>query len=147
MIFVQSLLLKVALDNRPPIGIRGGLEHAPFSAHSHEGFISQILSGKRPYQFWQWPTSRPYVVGFFSTSAGFNVLIAPLGYTDTTSSFFTSPFASPPSTSSYESLRYPHHQRTLPSSAMSVSPLKPPFLSRKYSKIIKLDHAKDSDCR
>ena len=147
MILVQSILLKVALDNRPPTGMRAGLQHMPFSAYSHEGFIQQILSGKRPYQFWQWPTSGPYVVGFFSTSATFNVLIAPLGYADTTSSFFTSSYASPPSTSSYESLRFPNHRRILPSSAMSVSPLKPPFLSHKYSRIIKLDHVKGSDCR
>jgi hypothetical protein len=61
MIFVQMILLKVALDNRAPIGMRAGLEHAPFSAHSREGVLQQILSGKRLYQFWQWPTSRPYV--------------------------------------------------------------------------------------
>jgi solute carrier family 66, member 2 len=60
MILVQSILLKVALDNRPPSGTRHGLEHAPFSAYSREGIIQQLLSGKRPYQFWQWPTSRPY---------------------------------------------------------------------------------------
>ncbi len=61
MIFVQTILLKVALDNRPPSGMRDGLEHAPFSAYNREGIIQQILLGKRPYQFWQWPTPRPYV--------------------------------------------------------------------------------------
>lgn len=60
MIVVQSILLKVALDNRPPSGMRDGLEHAPFSGYNHEGILRQILSGKRPYQFWQWPSARPY---------------------------------------------------------------------------------------
>lgn len=61
MILVQSILLKVALDNRPASGMREGLEHAPFSAYNQEGILHQLLSGKRPYQFWQWPTARPYV--------------------------------------------------------------------------------------
>lgn len=78
MIFVQAILLKVALDNRPPIGMRAGLEHAPFSAYSREGVIQQILSGKRPYQFWQWPTSRPYVSDMFIISTDGNMLIVQL---------------------------------------------------------------------
>ena len=59
MIVVQSILLKVSLDNRPPPGARGGLQHAPFSAHNEEGLLQQLLAGKRPYQFWQWPSKRP----------------------------------------------------------------------------------------
>lgn len=76
MILVQSMLLKVALDNRPPSGIRNGLEHAPFSAYSHEGVIQQFLSGKRPYQFWQWPTPRPYVLHCLSYPPDSNVMVA-----------------------------------------------------------------------
>jgi hypothetical protein len=78
MILVQIVLLKVALDNRPPSGMRDGLEHAPFSAYSREGIVQQILSGKRPYQFWQWPTPRPYVSDIFSAWAKRVRLIVPL---------------------------------------------------------------------
>ena len=56
MIGVQMVLLKVALDNRPVIGGKGGLEHTPFSAVASQG----SLLGSRPYNFWQWRTSRPY---------------------------------------------------------------------------------------
>jgi hypothetical protein len=67
MIVVQSVLLKVALDNRPPSGMRAGVEHAPFSAHGREGgVLRQVLAGRRPYQFWRWPSSRPWV---FSSSS------------------------------------------------------------------------------
>lgn len=52
MIFVQLLLLKVALDNRPAPGIKGGIEHAPFSEHEDSG---------RPYNFWKWKNTKPYV--------------------------------------------------------------------------------------
>lgn len=76
MIFVQTILLKVALDNRPPSGMRAGLEHAPFSAHhGREGVLQQMLAGKRPYQFWQWPTSRPYVLGLVPLSARMAVCV------------------------------------------------------------------------
>jgi hypothetical protein len=78
MILVQTVLLKVALDNRPPSGMRDGLEHAPFSAYNREGVVQQILSGKRPYQFWQWPTPRPYVSDILSSWAERMRLIVPL---------------------------------------------------------------------
>jgi hypothetical protein len=78
MILVQTVLLKVALDNRPQSGMRNGLEHAPFSAYSREGIIQQILLGKRPYQFWQWPTARPYVPDVPSVLAEFSRLIIQL---------------------------------------------------------------------
>ena len=75
MILVQTILLKVALDNRPPTGVRAGLEHVPFSAYSHEGIIQQIQLGKRPYQFWQWPTPRPCVLEAFCTFTDVLMLI------------------------------------------------------------------------
>jgi solute carrier family 66, member 2 len=59
MIAVQLILLKVALDNRPPIGAKHGLEHAPFSEYSTDGTLQLLLSGRRPYDFWQWANSRP----------------------------------------------------------------------------------------
>ena len=39
MIGVQLILLKVALDNKPPSGAKDGLEHAPFSGYSMEGTL------------------------------------------------------------------------------------------------------------
>jgi solute carrier family 66, member 2 len=59
MIVVQLVLLKVALDNRPPVGAKHGLEHAPFSGYSMEGTLQDLLSGKRPFNFWRWPNARP----------------------------------------------------------------------------------------
>ena len=54
MIIVQSALLKVALDNRPATGAKNGIEHTPFSS-GHNGFT-------RPYDFWQWKSTKPYVL-------------------------------------------------------------------------------------
>ncbi|KAK2748497.1 hypothetical protein FQN57_000630 [Myotisia sp. PD_48] len=57
MIFVQGILLKIALDNRPPPSSKNGIEHIPFSSHgsgAHSGGYA------RPYGFWQWRTTRPY---------------------------------------------------------------------------------------
>lgn len=79
MILVQMVLLKVALDNRPSASMRDGLEHLPFSSHNHDGVFQQILSGRRPYQFWQWPTSRPSVLPLFSLAIKTNGLTAWLG--------------------------------------------------------------------
>jgi len=56
MIFVQLILLKVALDNRPPRGVKDGLEHTPFSGYYGEDEVWFV----RPYNFWQWRDSRPY---------------------------------------------------------------------------------------
>jgi len=61
MIFVQTILLKVALDNRAPMGASGGLEHVPFSGYNTEGIIEELTSGRRPYNFWRWNTAKPYV--------------------------------------------------------------------------------------
>jgi hypothetical protein len=59
MIVMQLMLLKVALDNRPPIGAKHGLEHAPFSQYAATGTVQSLLSGRRPYDFWQWTKARP----------------------------------------------------------------------------------------
>jgi hypothetical protein len=50
MIVVQTVLLKVALDNRAPSSAKGGEAAVPFAAG--EG-------SRRPYRFWQWRASRP----------------------------------------------------------------------------------------
>lgn len=55
MIAVQLVLLKVALDNRPPMGVRDGVEHAPFSGVNGDG----PMAFKRPYRFWQWRNAKP----------------------------------------------------------------------------------------
>ena len=52
MILVQIALLKVALDNRPAVGARNGIEHAPFTGGSSNDF-------QRPYDFWQWRNTKP----------------------------------------------------------------------------------------
>lgn len=58
MILVQMALLKVALDNRPSAGAKNGIEHSPFSGAADGGF-------SRPYDFWQWKSTKPYVFSFF----------------------------------------------------------------------------------
>ncbi|KAJ5735787.1 uncharacterized protein N7483_000912 [Penicillium malachiteum] len=60
MIVVQLALLKVALDNRPAMGAKHGIEHAPFSNTNNGGF-------SRPYDFWQWRSTKPYwmFLGYF----------------------------------------------------------------------------------
>ena len=59
MVVVQLILLKVALDNRPPIGAKH--EYVPFSEYSAGGTLQSLISGRRPYDFWQWPNGRPLV--------------------------------------------------------------------------------------
>lgn len=60
MLVVQTVLLKVALDNRAPSGSRGGVEHRPFSAYSADSILEDILAGKRPFNFWRWNNAKPY---------------------------------------------------------------------------------------
>ncbi|KAI9740485.1 MAG: hypothetical protein M1834_005065 [Cirrosporium novae-zelandiae] len=55
MVVVQIVLLKVALDNRPVASVKDGIEHIPFH-DSKEGELRIV----RPYNFWQWRSSRPY---------------------------------------------------------------------------------------
>ncbi|KAL1991845.1 hypothetical protein VTN49DRAFT_5153 [Thermomyces lanuginosus] len=57
MILVQLLLLKVALANRPAPGVKEGIEHVPFSG---QGADSGPLRFRRPYDFWQWRSEKPY---------------------------------------------------------------------------------------
>lgn len=60
MIVVQTVLLKVALDNRPPSGTRDGVQHRPFSAYTADSILEEITSGKRPFNFWRWNNAKPY---------------------------------------------------------------------------------------
>ncbi|GAM83979.1 hypothetical protein ANO11243_019690 [Dothideomycetidae sp. 11243] len=52
MIFVQLLLLYVALNNRNPV--------TPASAKPFDGIGQDSLFSKRPYDFWQWRSAQPY---------------------------------------------------------------------------------------
>lgn len=61
MIFVQLLLLKIALDNRPSAGLKNGIEHIPFTSAS----AGDNRGISRPYGFWQWKNSRMYVSYIF----------------------------------------------------------------------------------
>ncbi|EHY55300.1 hypothetical protein HRR83_009100 [Exophiala dermatitidis] len=60
MIVVQLILLKVALDNRASTGARDGLEHTPFHGYTAEDGLKDLLSGRRPYGFWQWNNPKSY---------------------------------------------------------------------------------------
>jgi len=61
MIIVQIILLKVALDNKAPTGVRDGIEHTPFQGYTASSGIQDLLEGRRPYDFWRWGSSKPYV--------------------------------------------------------------------------------------
>jgi hypothetical protein len=60
MILVQTVLLKVALDHRPPT------DNHPFSA--------QTAATPRPYRFWQWRSQRPYW-GFLAYFLGITTVL------------------------------------------------------------------------
>ncbi|KAI0525689.1 hypothetical protein F5B22DRAFT_356070 [Xylaria bambusicola] len=71
-IFMQLILLKIALDHRPA---RGGEAAIPF-AGPHDG----ILGIRRPYNFWQWRSPKPYwqfLLYIFVTLTALELLIAP----------------------------------------------------------------------
>ncbi|KAK3325543.1 hypothetical protein B0H66DRAFT_548621 [Apodospora peruviana] len=55
MVFIQVILLKVALDHRPPPASKGGDAAVPF-ARANDGFFEM----PRPYSFWQWRSPKPY---------------------------------------------------------------------------------------
>jgi hypothetical protein len=67
MIIVQLIMLKVALDNRAPAGEKGGVGHQPFQGYAHnspghKGMLWDFLmEGRRPFGFWQWSATKPYV--------------------------------------------------------------------------------------
>lgn len=67
MIGVQLTLLKVALDNRAPGGEKNGIHHIPFTGHARSP-LEDLISGRRPYEFWRWSNSKSYFVflGYFA---------------------------------------------------------------------------------
>jgi len=75
MIVMQLMLLKVALDHRPSHSSKGGEASLPF-AGSREG----DLGIKRPYNFWQWRSPKPYwqfLLTLFITLIVLELIIAP----------------------------------------------------------------------
>lgn len=62
-ILVQAALLKVALDYRPSPSSKGGEAATPFA-----GAQDGLSGAPRPYKFWQWRSSRPYVFLLFHVS-------------------------------------------------------------------------------
>ncbi|KAI2623443.1 hypothetical protein GGS21DRAFT_494284 [Xylaria nigripes] len=74
-VFMQSLLLKIALDHRPAPSSRGGSGAIPFAAAHNP------LSGmRRPYNFWQWRSSKPYwqfLLILFIVLTALELLLAP----------------------------------------------------------------------
>ncbi|KAI1423006.1 hypothetical protein F5Y12DRAFT_716786 [Xylaria sp. FL1777] len=74
-IFMQAILLKIALDHRPASSSRGGDAAVPF-AGSQDGHLGL----RRPYKFWQWRSSKPYwqfLLYLFVTLSVLELLIAP----------------------------------------------------------------------
>ena len=65
MIAIQLVLLKVALDHRPGPSSKGGEAATPFTT-SHDNWSIQ-----RPYNFWQWRSSKPYVFHFLQCVLAF----------------------------------------------------------------------------
>ncbi|KAM0813514.1 hypothetical protein AB5N19_13508 [Seiridium cardinale] len=55
-IFMQLILLKIALDHRPLSSSRGGDAGLPFA-----GAQDGLWGIRRPYSFWQWRSPKPYV--------------------------------------------------------------------------------------
>ncbi|OTB05856.1 hypothetical protein M426DRAFT_319542 [Hypoxylon sp. CI-4A] len=76
-IFIQIILLKIALDHRPPPSSKGGDAALPF-AGAQDG-----LGGfQRPYNFWQWRSPRPYwqfLLYTFISLTVLELLLAPFG--------------------------------------------------------------------
>ncbi|KAI9834569.1 MAG: hypothetical protein M1819_002945 [Sarea resinae] len=60
MVIMQLILLKSALDFRPP---PPSLSHTPFADHHHHKIPTtspSSLTIPRPFNFWRWPHQRPY---------------------------------------------------------------------------------------
>ncbi len=55
MIIMQSILLKIGLDYRPPPSSKGGDAATPFA-----GAQESWTTAQRPYHFWQWRSPKPY---------------------------------------------------------------------------------------
>ncbi|KAH8664102.1 hypothetical protein BX600DRAFT_550205 [Xylariales sp. PMI_506] len=75
-IMMQLILLKVALDHRPSPSSKGGEAATPFSGVQQDG----LFGFQRPYNFWQWRSSKPYwqfLLYLFITLAALELMLAP----------------------------------------------------------------------
>ncbi|KAJ9148355.1 PQ-loop repeat-containing protein 1 [Pleurostoma richardsiae] len=75
MIAMQIVLLKVALDHRPPPTSKGGDAAAPFAGAQDGKWEVQ-----RPYNFWQWRSPKPYwqfLLYMFITLTALELALAP----------------------------------------------------------------------
>ncbi|KAF5005758.1 hypothetical protein FDECE_7815 [Fusarium decemcellulare] len=69
MVIVQVVLLKVALDYRPPPPTKGGEAGLPFA-----GANDTLFGFQRPYNFWQWRSPRRYWHAIMYFAAGLVIL-------------------------------------------------------------------------
>ncbi|KAL2760830.1 hypothetical protein ACRALDRAFT_1059419 [Sodiomyces alcalophilus JCM 7366] len=75
MIVMQSVLLKIALDHRPSPASKGGEAAIPFSGVINE----EPWPAKRPFNFWQWRSPKPYwqfVFYFFLALTALELLLS-----------------------------------------------------------------------
>lgn len=81
MIIMQTILLKVALDHRPGPSHKGGDAAMPFAGSSQGGAAAVLHDLKRPYNFWQWRSHKPYwqfILYLFIGLTILELLLAPL---------------------------------------------------------------------
>ncbi len=74
MVVVQLGLLKIALDNRPSPTAKGGEAAVPFAGLEARGGGGGGggLFARRPYNFWQWRSPKPWVTLPLTPGAGLN---------------------------------------------------------------------------
>lgn len=75
MVAIQLLLLKIALDHRPPPSSKGGDAATPFVG-SQDG----LWEMQRPFNFWQWRSPKPYwqfVLYMFIALTTLELLLSP----------------------------------------------------------------------
>ena len=88
MIVVQSVLLKVALDNRPGPLRPQGIEMRTMGGKGADGAITSAVmldtsssgSSRRPYNFWRWPQQQTYwnfIMGFSTALFALHVILQP----------------------------------------------------------------------
>ncbi|CAJ2508001.1 Uu.00g091870.m01.CDS01 [Anthostomella pinea] len=74
-IFIQVILLKIALDHRPSPSSKGGDAALPFT-----GGQDGLAGMRRPYNFWRWRSPKPYwqvLLSLFIALTILELLLAP----------------------------------------------------------------------
>ncbi|KAI0122888.1 hypothetical protein BJ170DRAFT_116535 [Xylariales sp. AK1849] len=75
-VFMQVILLKIALDHRPSPSSKGGDAAIPFV-----GAQDGLWGIQRPYSFWQWRSPKPYwqfLLYLFITLTALELIVAPM---------------------------------------------------------------------